>query len=184
MGKVRYSMIMSVDGYIEDADGSFAFAAPADDVHRASNEEAVGASAFLYGRGIYEVMEEAWTAAASRDDLPEVEAEFARVYVETPRIVFSDTLESAPDGVQIVRRSGAVAELTRLKQHTEGPLLLGGAGLAASLADQIDEFRLYVMPVAVGGGKPFFPAGKRLSLRPAGQRAFESGAVLLRYERP
>lgn len=183
MGRVMYSMNVSLDGYIEDRDGSFGFSAPDEEVHRMANEQARQASAFLFGRRLYEVMEEPWTTAAGRDDLPEVEAEFARVYLATPRIVFSDTLESVPEGVRLVRSDEAMAEVRRLKQQTEGTLDLGGAGLAASLIDLIDEFRLYVMPVAVGGGKPFFPASKRLRLRLAEHRTFASGAVYLRYER-
>jgi dihydrofolate reductase len=183
MGKVLYSMNVSLDGYIEDPKGSIEFSAPDDDVHRLENEQARQAAAFLFGRRLYEVMEEPWTTAASRDDLPDVEAEFARAYVETPRIVFSDTLQSVPEGVRLVRSNDAVAEVTRLKRQTEGELDLGGASLAASLVDLVDEFRLYVMPVVVGGGKPFFAARKKLRLRLAEHRAFASGAVYLRYER-
>jgi dihydrofolate reductase len=183
MGKVTYSMNVSLDGYTEDADGSIAFSAPDDEVHRLANEQARRASAFLVGRRLYEVMEEPWTVAASRDDLPDVESEFARIYVKTPRLVFSDTLETVPEGVQLVRSKDAVAEVTRLKQQTDGDLDLGGASLAASLVDLIDEFRLYVMPVIVGGGKPFFAAGTKLQLRLAEHRALTSGTVYLRYER-
>ncbi len=184
MGKVIYTMGASLDGYVEDPSGSIAFTAPDEDVHRLANEQAREASAFLYGRHLYELMEAFWPAAARRDDLPEVEAEFAKAYVETPRIVFSDTLESVSDGARLVRRSDAVAEVTRLKDETESHLGLGGPGLAASLLDLVDEFRLWVNPVAVGGGKPFFPAGAReLRLRLAEHRAFPSGAVYLRYER-
>jgi dihydrofolate reductase len=156
MGKIPYSMNVSLDGYVEDPNGSIAFSAPDEDVHRmANNEQARQASALLFGRRLYEVMEEPWTTAANRGDLPEVEAEFAQAYVKTPRIVFSDTLESVPEGVRLVRSRDAVAEVMRLKQRTEGDLDLGGPSLAASLLDLIDEFRLYVMPVVVGGGKPF-----------------------------
>jgi dihydrofolate reductase len=183
MGKIHYSMNVSLDGYIEDPSGSIGFSAPDDDVHRMANEQARQTSAFLFGRRLYEVLEEPWTKAASQDDLPEVEAEFAQAYVETPRIVFSDTLEGVPEGTRLVRSDDAVAEVTRLKRETEGDLDLGGAGLAASLVDLIDEFRLYVMPVVVGGGKPFFPARKRLELRLVEHRAFPSGAIYLRYER-
>jgi dihydrofolate reductase len=183
MGKVVYSMSVSLDGYIEDQNGSIEFSAPDDDVHRQANEQARQASAFLFGRRLYEVMEEPWTTAASRDDLPDVEAEFARAYVQTPRIVFSDTLQSVPVGVQLVRSKDAVAEVTRLKQQTEGVLDLGGPTLAASLVDLIDEFRLFVLPVVVGGGKPFFSVRKKLELQLAEHRAFPSGTMYLRYER-
>ena len=106
------------------------------------------------------------------------------MYVETPRIVFSDTLESVPEGVRLVRSGDAVAEVTRLKEETDGHLDVGGPGLAASLLDLIDEFRLVLLPAVVGGGKPFFPAGAAgLELRLAEHSAFASGAVYLRYER-
>jgi dihydrofolate reductase len=183
MGKVIYGMNVSLDGYIEDANGSIDFSAPGEDLHRHWNEQTRQSAAFLFGRRLYEVMEEPWTTAARRDDLPEVEAEFARLYVQTPRIVFSDTLENVPEGVRLVRSKDAVAEVTRLKRETDGELDLGGPGLASSLVDLIDEFRLVVMPVVVGGGKPFFPPGKQLNLRLAEQRTFSSGAVYLRYER-
>jgi dihydrofolate reductase len=139
MGKVIYSMNVSLDGYIEDPDGGIEFSAPDEQVHRMSNEQARRVSAFLFGRRLYEVMEEPWTTAASRNDLPDVEMEFDRIYVNTPRIVFSDTLDSVPDGVRLVRSEDAVAEVTRLKEQTQGDLDLGGASLAASLLDLVER---------------------------------------------
>lgn len=184
MGKVIYSMGVSLDGYIEDASGGFAFAAPDEEMHRLANEQAREASAFLFGRRLYELMEGAWPAAVHREGLPDVEAEFARIYVKTPRIVFSDTLERVAEGARLVRRGDAVAEVTRLKEESDSHLGLGGAGLAASLTDLIDEFRLFVAPVAVGGGKPFFPPRPQpLELQLCEHRAFATGAVYLRYER-
>jgi dihydrofolate reductase len=184
MGKVSYSMNVSLDGYVEDAHGHFGFSTPDEEMHRLANEHAREAAAFLFGRRLYEVMDDYWTAAAGRDDQPEIEAEFARAYVETPRIVFSDTLDSVPEGVRLVRSADAHAEVERLKRETDGDLGLGGAGLAASLYDLIDEFRPFVVPAVVGGGKPFFPTGRDLlELRLLEQRTFDSGAVYLRYER-
>ena len=183
MGKVSYSMNVSLDGYVEDSNGSIEFTAPDEDVHRAANEQARQASAFLFGRRLYEVMEEPWTSMARRGDVPEVEAEFAQAYVNTPRVVFSDAIDSVPEGVRLVRSKDAVAEVTRLKQVTDGYLDLGGPTLAASLVDLIDEFCLYVVPVAVGGGKPYFPTQQELRLRLVEHRAFPSGVVYLRYER-
>jgi dihydrofolate reductase len=184
MGKVIYGMNVSIDGYIEDSSGSIEFTGPpADDVHRHWNEQTKVAAAFLYGRRLFETMDEHWTTAAMQDDLPDVEAEFARAYVDTPRFVFSDTVESVRSGVELVRSQDAVTVVNRLKDETEGELALGGAGLAASLIDLIDEFRLVVLPVVAGSGKPFFPEGRGLSLQLVDQKAFDSGAVYLSYVR-
>ncbi|MGW0734045.1 dihydrofolate reductase family protein [Streptomyces sp. NPDC002851] len=185
MAKVSYWMTMSLDGYIEDANGSIAFSAPDEEVHRAANEQARNASAFLFGRRLYEVMEEPWTtAAAEPDELPDVEAEFARVYVDTPRYVFSDTLTTVPDGVTLVRSTEAPHVVRRLKKESTGDLSVGGPSLAASLLDLIDEFCVYVAPVALGAGKPYFQGARPVGLRLLEHRVFtSSGTVLLRYGR-
>ena len=187
MGRVVFAMGMSLDGYVEDASGSFDFTAPDDELHRVANEQARGAAVFVFGRRMYELMEGYWTgAAAAPDELSEVAAEFAQVYVETPRVVVSDSLDDVPDGVRIVRRADAATEVARLAREHEGHAEVSVAGptLAAALFDLIDEFRTWVNPVAVGGGKPYFPAGgEQLRLRLLEQRAFASGALYLRYER-
>jgi dihydrofolate reductase len=184
MGRLIYALGMSLDGYVVDASGSFDWSAPDEEAHRLANEEARETAAFLFGRRMFETMEEFWTSAAARDGLPPVEAEFARAYVDTPRIVFSDSLPAAPGGVRLVRRAEARAEGERLKARTDGHLSVGGAALAASLIDLVDEFRMWVNPVAVGGGTPFFPAVpgiRRLRLLEA--RALSAGSLYLRYER-
>jgi dihydrofolate reductase len=182
MGILSYPMSISLDGYIEDVGGGIAFSEPDEEVHRCANQQARETAAFLFGRGLYEVMEEFWTAP-ERADGGEVEAEFAREYAATPRIVFSDSLESVAPGCRLVRRCDAVDEVLRLKEETDGDLSVGGAALAASLLDLIDEFRPMVVPALLGGGKPYFPLGADLRLRLVEQRAFRNGTVYLRYVR-
>jgi len=184
MGRLVYTMGVSLDGYVEDENGDFGWAAPPEDVHRIANEQAREAAAFLYGRRIYEMMEAYWPAAAERDDQPEVEAEFARAYVDTPRIVFSDSLETVSGGARLVRSADARAEVERLKRESDGPLDVAGPGLAASLLDLVDEFGMWVSPVVVGRGKRFFPerAGQ-LDLRLVENRTCSGGFLYLRYER-
>ena len=182
MGTLSYTMSTSLDGYVEDAAGSIAFSAPDEEVHRFANQQTRETAAFLFGRGLYEVMEEFWTAP-ERADGADVEAEFAREYAATPRIVFSDTLTSVAPGCRLVRRADAIDEVVRLKEETDGELAVGGACLAASLLDLIDEFRPRVVPAVLGGGKPFFPLGADLRLRLVEQRAFAGGTVYLRYAR-
>ena len=184
MARVVYSLGMSLDGFVEDSSGNFGWSAPNEDVHRLANESAREAAAFLYGRRMYEMMEGHWPGAAARGDGPEVEAEFARIYVETPRIVFSDSLESVGEGARLVRSADAHAEVTRLKREEGGHLGIGGPTLAASLVDLIDEFRPWVSPVLVGAGKPFFPAPpEQLDLTLVENRTCDGGVLALRYER-
>src|SRR3954454_24380211 len=182
MGTLSYAMSISLDGYIEDATGSIAFSEPDEEVHRFANQQTRETSALLFGRRLYEVMEEFWTAP-ERADGNDVEAEFAREYVATPRIVFSDSLDSVAPGCRLVRRADAVDEVVRLKEETDGGLTVGGAGLAAALLGQIDESRRMVVPAFSGGGKPYFPLGADLRLRLVEQRTFGSGTVYLRYAR-
>jgi dihydrofolate reductase len=181
---VVYSMGVSLDGYIVDADGRFDWAAPDEEVHRFANEEARGTGAQLYGRRLYEVMR-AWETIDEHSDVSEPEIEFAALWKQTPKYVFSNTLERVGDEYTLVR--GDIAEaVKRLKEQHDGDLAVGGAGLAASFMrlGLIDEYRLLVNPVIVGGGTPFFPEGlDRIDLRLVETRTFASGVVHLRYER-
>jgi dihydrofolate reductase len=181
MGTLIYWMNVSLDGYIEDPTGSFAFTEPDEEVHRFANQQTREAAAMLFGRRTYEVMEDFWTDP-ERADGGEVEAEFAREYIATPRFVFSDSLDAVPDGCRLVRSADAAAEVARLKKEYDGVLSIGGAGLAASLLDQIDELRPTVVPAVTGGGKPYLPPGAGLRLRLLEQRTFPIGSVYLRYE--
>ena len=96
--------------------------------------------------------------------------------------MFSDSPTSVAPGCRLVRRADAIDEVIRLKE-TDDDLAVGGAGLAATLLDLIDEFRPRVVPAFVGGGKPYFPLGADLRLRLVEQRTFRGGTVYLRYDR-
>ena len=181
MAILTYNMHVSLDGYIEDPAGRIDFSVPDEQTHRFSNQQTESTAALLFGRRLYDVMEDFWTDP-ERADGEEVEAEFAELYKATPRIVFSDTLDAVADGCRLVRSVDALAEVQRLKRETEGKLAVGGAGLAESLVEEIDQFELIVLPTILGGGKPYFPVGRRLDLVLEEQRLFDvSRWMYLRY---
>ncbi|MEV0627727.1 dihydrofolate reductase family protein [Nonomuraea wenchangensis] len=183
MGKVIYWMNTSIDGYIEDRDGGMDFMEPAEDFKEAANDHLRRTAAFLFGRRLYEAMEKPWTQDLGKEGAPAVEREFARLYKETPRYVISDTLQTVPEGVTLVRREDAASLVTRLKQESDGTFQLGGPELAVSLLDLIDEFWVYAFPVLVGGGKPYLPVREALRLRLVEHHCLASGITFRRYVR-
>jgi dihydrofolate reductase len=184
MGTLIYGMNTSVDGYIADAKGGIDWSDPDEDLHRYWNDHAREIRLSLYGRKLYELMAAHWPTADQQPDVPPVEAEFARIWQATPRVVFSTTLESVDHNSRL-ERGDVVSVARELKAATDGVLEVGGATVAAPLvrAGLVDEFRILVHPAAVGGGTPFFPElADHVRLRLAENRTFGSGAVLLRYE--
>ena len=185
MRKVIYSGNISLDGYIEDENGEFDFTEPDEEVHRFWNQWIRDAGATLMGRRLYETMEPYWSDVAANPTGTDYTDEFARLWVETPRYVCSRTLKSVGDGLTLISEN-VESEVKRLKEMPEGPVDVGGAGLANSLAgfDLIDDLLMLVCPVVTGGGKPFLgPAFTDKKWALAEQSRFSSGASLMRYER-
>jgi dihydrofolate reductase len=182
MGKLIYSFGVSLDGFIAGPDGDFDWSAPDEELHRFHNEQARELGAHLYGRRLWEVMRP-WQTVGEDPDAPEAMLEFAEIWKATPKIVFSRTLESVEGNARLVRE-GLAEEVARLKEESAGDLAVGGAGLASSCMQLglIDEYGLFVNPVVVGGGTPFFPAlEERINLELVESRTFGAGVVYLRY---
>jgi dihydrofolate reductase len=129
-------------------------------------------------------MAEFWPTADRDPASPRFVAEFAPIWREMPKIVFSSTLVEAGWNSTVVREV-VPEEIQKLKAGSGGDLLLGGAALAATFMrlGLIDEYRIYVHPVVIGRGRPLFQPDLRIGLRLAETRAFGNGVVLLRYER-
>jgi dihydrofolate reductase len=184
MRKLIYSIGVSLDGYIADADGTFDWAAPDEELHRFHNGQEGELSGHLCGRGMYETLK-VWDSVDDSSAPNETTREFARLWKATPKFVFSRTLEEVGPNATLVK-GDAVEEVTRLKEESGGPLAVGGAGLAGTLvgAGLVDEYGLFVNPVVVGGGTPFFPSLERkLELELLETRTFASRVVYLRYAR-
>ena len=184
MGKVVYSMSVSLDGFVETASRSLDWVQVDEELHSFFNDQSREMSASLYGRRLYELMVGSWPTIESDPSATPAMLEFARIWTATPRIVFSRTLEEVGWNSRLVRDDPA-AEVARLKAQPGFDMDVGGPTLASALirAGLIDEYRLFVHPVILGAGKPFLPAlDDRIGLRLLETRTFGSGVVYLRYE--
>jgi dihydrofolate reductase len=185
MGKLIYLMNVSLDGFIETPDKSLAWTRVDDELHTWFNDHMRGMDASLYGRRLYEVMAAYWPTSGSDPEATEVMREFGRLWLETPRIVFSTTLRSVDFNSRLAR--GDVGdELARVRTEFQGDLEVGGANLASQFVRRglVDEYQLMVHPVVLGSGTPFFPQlDAPIDLQLTETRAFDSGVTLLRYER-
>ena len=186
MRKIVFMMSVSLDGFFEGPDRELDWQLVDVELHQHFNEWLATAGAFLDGRVTYELMAGHWPTA---DQDPRASApmiEFARIWRDMPKIVFSRTLEHAGWNTTIAREVDPEA-IQKLKAQPGGDLVVGGANLAAAFRahDLIDEYRIYVHPVLLGRGRPLFePSDVTARLRLAETRAFGNGVVLLRYERP
>jgi dihydrofolate reductase len=181
MRKLIYSMGVSLDGFIAGPGGEIDWSAPDEELHRFHNQQVRELGAHLCGRKLYEVMAY-WETADQNPSAPEYELEFARIWKALPKIVFSRTLEEVEGNYRLVRE-GAAEEVARLKAEPGKDLAVGGAGLASSLIrlGLIDEYRLFVSPVVLGRGTPYFPAlEERIDLQLLETRTFGSRVVYLR----
>jgi len=129
-------------------------------------------------------MAQYWPTADEDPDAPPLIVDFARIWRNMPKVVFSRTLESV-DWNSRLERGDPVEVVRRLKAETDGRLEVAGATLAAPIvqAGLVDEYRIVIAPIAIGGGTPFFPTlPSWISLRLLETRTFAGGTVLLRYE--
>ena len=174
-------MLTSLDGYIAGPGGDIALPVPEGELHRHFNDRMRQTSIALCGRRMYEAMR-FWDSPDRETGATEVERNFARAWRETPKVVFSATLREVGPNARLV--NGDVEKFVRsLKSEANGEISVAGAKLAAHLARAglIDEYRLYMHPVVLGGGKPYFEAGLSLALKLLGTESFTQGVTLLRY---
>lgn len=182
MGRLIYSMLVSLDGYVADEDGRFGWATPDDEVHAYVNERYAAVATYLYGRRMYETMVY-WETAPTSDDADPVSAAWARQWQATDKIVYSTTLGAPRSARTRIERAFDPDAVRRLKATTGGDLAIDGPGLAvhALRAGLVDAVEPIVFPVLVGGGTRFFPDGVARSLELREARRFAAGAVALSY---
>jgi dihydrofolate reductase len=184
MRKVIYTMLVSLDGFIEGPNRELDWHLIDEEFHKFVNDQQSEFDTYLCGRRMYEVMLY-WETADSNPSASAYELEFARIWQKTPKIVFSKTLEQVQGNARLVRDNVA-EEVMKLKEQPGKDMDLGGANIASALIQLglIDEYRLFVQPVVLGRGTPFFPvANNPINLQLVETRTFGSGVVYLRYRR-
>jgi dihydrofolate reductase len=182
MRKLIYSMGVSLDGYIAGPGGDIAWTAPDPELHRFHNEQTRELGVHLCGRRLYEDMLP-WEAAEQSPSAGESELEFARIWKDLPKVVFSRTLQRV-DGNATLATGGIADEVAKLRRRPGRDLAIGGAGLASAAIELglVDELRLFVSPVVLGGGTPFFPPiPDPVDLELVETRTFGARVVYLRY---
>jgi dihydrofolate reductase len=182
MAKLIYSSIMSLDGYIEDENRNFDWAAPDEEVHTFINNLERQVGTYLYGRRMYEVMV-AWERTDDFADQPRVLQAFAKIWHAADKMVFSKTLDTVSSARTRIERHFDPDAIRRMKAAVGRDITVGGPELAAQAvrAGLVDEFHLFVTPVIVGGGKPSLPSNVRVRLDLVDERRFGNGVVCLQY---
>ena len=174
-----YSVIASLDGYNADAEGKFDWAEPDEEVFAYVNQLERGIGTYLYGRRMYETMF-SWETVPL-DGQSSAFGDFAGIWRAADKVVYSTTLNAAVTPRTRIESRFDPEAVRALKQR--GDVSVGGPTLAASAikAGLVDEYQVFLAPVAVGGGTPIFPHGTRVPLNLVEQRRFASGFTYLRY---
>lgn len=182
MALLIYSAISSLDGYIEDRDGNFDWAAPDEEVHTFINDLERAAGTYLFGRRTYETMVVWETDPSLAADSP-LTQDFAEIWQAASKIVYSRTLVAASTRKTQIERNFDPEAIQQLKKTAQQDILIGGPELAAHAfrSGLIDECHLFLVPIIVGGGKPSLPDAVRLELELLDERRFSNGTVYLRY---
>jgi dihydrofolate reductase len=182
VAKLIYSAISSLDGYVADEDGNFDWAVPDEEVHAFINDLDRPVGTYLYGRRMYETMV-GWETDPTLADRSPLMRDFAQIWRAADKIVYSRTLERVTSARTRIERDFDPEAVRRMKAAAGRDLTVGGPDLAAHAikAGLVDEWRLFVTPIVVGGGKRSVPDNVRVKLELLDERHFKGGVVYLHY---
>jgi dihydrofolate reductase len=182
MAKLIYATNVSLDGYIEDAQGRFDFTEPSDDVFIFITDLVRPMGTYLYGRRLYETMA-VWETDPNLVGESELGADFANVWKAADKIVYSTTLPDVSTANTRIERRFDADSVRELKASAASDLTVGGSILAGRAFNLglVDECQLFVSPVVLGEGKPAFPHDLHVQLELLDEHRFDSGVVHLRY---
>ena len=184
MNKLVLMMALSLDGFMEGPDRDISWHMVDEELHTYINDYLRTTGAFLQGRVTHELMVDFWPTADEDPSNPPPVREFAGIWRDKPKFVFSKTYDKTEWNTTVLR-DVVPEQIEELKARFDSDIELGGATLATTFMrlDLIDEYRLYINPVVIGAGKRLFPPDYEANLRLAETRTFGNGVVLLRYER-
>ena len=180
MASLIYVAIASLDGYVEDEQGRFDWAAPDEEVHGFVNDLVRPVGTDLYGRRMYETMVY-WETGGG--DQATVYRDYAQIWRAAEKVVYSRTLQTVSSERTRIEREFDPSAIRRLKEGSRSDITIGGAELAgqAIVEGLVDECHLLLAPVLVGGGKPALPSGVHAELELLDERRFRSGFVHLHH---
>jgi dihydrofolate reductase len=180
-------MNLSLDGFLEGPNREIDWHAISEELHADFNAYIATASLMLSGRVTHELMASFWPTADQDPANSGATAEYAGIWRDMPKYVYSRTLKPGPtDWNTTVVPEVVPDEVRALKEQPGGDILLGGADLAATFLrhDLVDEFRIYIQPIVLGRGKRLFAeSDAKTALTLSGTRTFGNGVVLLKYRR-
>src|SRR5271154_5686207 len=183
MRKLIYSMTVSLDGFIAGPDGALDWSVPDEELFRFHQQQVQQLGVHLCGRRLHETM--VYWETAEESPLAAEQVEFAQAWKALPKVVFSTTLESVVGNSRLAR-DGVGEEVSRLKEQPGKDIGVGGAGLARTCMklELIDEWRLFVSPLLLGGGTPYFPTlDERIKMELVETQTFGSRVVYVRDRR-
>jgi dihydrofolate reductase len=182
MARLICTGITSLDGYTADESGKFDWSTPDEEVHAFINDLERPIGTYLYGRSLYETMVY-WETAHTEPDQPPVVLDYANLWQAADKVVYSTTLETVTSTRTRIERTFDPQAVRSMKNAADRDLSVGGPMLAAHAfrAGLVDEVRVLVTPIVVGGGKQFLPDNVRMNLELMEERRFRNGVVFLQY---
>ena len=182
MAKLIYSVLSSLDGYFEDEEGRFDWAAPDEQLHAFLNDLERPIGTHLYGRRMYETMV-FWETVSAEADEPAVFLDYAAIWRAAEKIVYSRTLQAPSSARTRIEREFEPDAVRQLKLSSAADIAVAGGELAGQAigAGLVDECHLFLCPIVVGGGKRSLPGNVRAQLELLDEHRFENGVVHLHY---
>ncbi len=182
MGKLIYTALISLDGYISDDLGNFDWAEPQEDVHRYINNIEDRISLVLYGRKMYEILS-VWENILDMGNQPDYIKEYAIAWKKQRKIVFSTKLQAVSISNTKLMKKFDRDEIERMKIDELGDMGIGGANLASQAFDLclVDEIMIFIYPIVIGNGTKWLGSIRNVQLEMMEVREFNNGIVMIHY---